>query len=71
MTQESISRQSISPLRRRMIEDMTLRNLAPRTQDAYLRAVKRFAAFQSLSSAQPGKKIPLIVWTHNYPRFPR
>ena len=52
MTQESISRQSISPLRRRMIEDMTLRNLAPRTQDAYLRAVKRFAAFLGLSPAQ-------------------
>ncbi len=52
MIQESISRQSISPLRRRMIEDMTLRNLAPRTQDAYLRAVKRFAAFLGLSPAQ-------------------
>ncbi len=33
--------QSISPLRQRMIEDMNLRKLAPKTQDAYIRAVKK------------------------------
>ena len=37
--------QAISPLRRRMIEDMTIRNLSPRTQEGYIRTVKRFAAF--------------------------
>jgi len=37
--------QSISPLRQRMIEDMTLRKLSPKTQTAYLRAVKNFTHF--------------------------
>ena len=37
--------QSISPLRQRMIEDMTLRKLSPKTQTAYLRAVKQFTHF--------------------------
>jgi integrase/recombinase XerD len=36
---------AISPLRQRMIEDMTLRKLAPRTQEAYIRTVKNFSAF--------------------------
>jgi integrase/recombinase XerD len=36
---------SISPLRQRMIEDMTIRNLAPKTQHGYIRTIKQFAAF--------------------------
>jgi integrase/recombinase XerD len=36
---------SVSPLRRRMIEDMTIRNLALKTQQGYIRAVKNFAVF--------------------------
>ena len=35
----------ISLLRRRMIEDMTIRKFAPRTQEGYIRAVKGFSAF--------------------------
>ena len=35
----------ISPLRRRMIEDMTIRKLAPKSQVDYIRHVKNFAAF--------------------------
>jgi len=35
----------ISPLRRRMLEDMTLRKLAPQTQAAYIRAVINFTRF--------------------------
>ena len=31
----------ISPLRRRMIEDMTIRNLSPATQQSYVSADKR------------------------------
>ena len=37
--------QAISPLRRRMIEDMTIRKLAPKTQQGYIRTVKDFTAF--------------------------
>ena len=39
----------VSPLRRRMIEDMTLRKLGPRTQEGYIRAVKNFSAFLGAS----------------------
>ena len=35
----------ISPLRRRMIEDMSIRKLAPKTQHDYVRRVKDFATF--------------------------
>jgi integrase/recombinase XerD len=37
--------EAMSPLRRRMIEDMTIRNFAPKTQHDYLQRVKNFAAF--------------------------
>jgi site-specific recombinase XerD len=37
--------EAMSPLRRRMIEDMTIRKLAPKTQQGYIRTVKGFAAF--------------------------
>src|SRR5260370_20525675 len=37
--------QAISPLRQRMIEDMRMRKFSPKTQNAYIRAVRRFAAF--------------------------
>nr|WP_267880142.1 phage integrase N-terminal SAM-like domain-containing protein [Sinorhizobium medicae] len=33
----------ISPLRRRMIDDMTVRNLSPATQRSYLHAVTKFS----------------------------
>src|SRR5258707_565921 len=39
----------ISPLRRRMIDDMTMRKFAPRTQEGYIRAVKGLSAFLSAS----------------------
>jgi integrase/recombinase XerD len=35
----------ISPLRRRMIEDMTIRKLSPKTQQSYIRTIKSLAAF--------------------------
>lgn len=37
--------EAMSPLRRRMIEDMTIRKFAPKTQHDYLQRVKNFAAF--------------------------
>ena len=39
------STKPISPLRQRMIEDMSLRKLAPATQRGYLRAVERFTRY--------------------------
>jgi len=39
------SSKSISPLRQRMIEDMTLRKLGPSTQTGYLRAVVKFTRY--------------------------
>ncbi len=36
---------AISPLRQRMIEDMTIRKFAPKTQHDYLQRVKNFAAY--------------------------
>src|SRR6476660_9867519 len=40
-----MTEQAISPLRRRMIEDMTIRNLASKTQHDYVQRVKDFAVF--------------------------
>jgi site-specific recombinase XerD len=37
--------ETVSPLRRRMIEDMTIRKFAPKTQHGYVQRVKNFAAF--------------------------
>ncbi len=39
------STQAVSPLRQRMLDDMRMRKLSPKTQIQYVRAVKQFAAF--------------------------
>jgi integrase/recombinase XerD len=44
--------QALSPLRRRMIEDMTIRKLAPKTQSSYIRAVRNFTVFLGRSPDQ-------------------
>ena len=44
-----MSEKPITPLRQRMIEDMSVRRFTPATQRQYIRAVKRLAA----SSADP------------------
>jgi integrase/recombinase XerD len=36
---------TVSPLRQRMLDDMRMRNLAPKTQSAYIRAVRSLAEF--------------------------
>jgi len=41
----SDSNKPISPLRQRMIEDMTLRKLSPKTQIQYIRAVVKLTRF--------------------------
>ena len=35
----------ITPLRQRMLDDMRMRKLSPKTQASYMRVVKRFAGF--------------------------
>jgi site-specific recombinase XerD len=40
---------AISPLRRRLIDDMTIRKMAPRSQEGYIRAIKGFTAFLKAS----------------------
>jgi integrase/recombinase XerD len=46
---------SVSPLRQRMIEDMTVRNFVAKTQDDYIRCVKNFSTFlgRSPDKAEP------------------
>ena len=44
----------MSPLRRRLIEDMQIRNLAPNTQRAYVEQVVRFARHFGRSPDQLG-----------------
>ena len=39
------SNHPVSPLRQRMLEDMHMRKLAPKTQQSYIRAVSRFAKY--------------------------
>jgi integrase/recombinase XerD len=39
------SSQNVSPLRLRMIEDMRMRKLAPKTQAAYIRSVRKFTQY--------------------------
>jgi len=46
-----LSHQSVSPLRRRMIEDMTVRNFTAATQRDYIRGVKTLADFLGRSPA--------------------
>jgi integrase/recombinase XerD len=45
---------TMSPLRRRMIEDMTVRNLSPATQQSYLYAVAKFSRHFGVPPAQLG-----------------
>ena len=44
-----MTEQAISPLRRRMIEDMSIRKFAAKTQHGYVQRVKDFATFLSRS----------------------
>jgi integrase/recombinase XerD len=50
-----MTEQAISPLRQRMIEDMTIRKFAQKTQHDYVRRVKEFASYlkRSPDTAKP------------------
>jgi integrase/recombinase XerD len=50
----TVATAAVSPLRRRMIDDMSLRNLSPATQRSYIHAVKRFSRFHGRSPDQLG-----------------
>ena len=50
-----MSEKPISPLRQRMIEDMTVRNFVEKTRNDYIRQVKTFTAFLGRS---PDQAIP-------------
>ena len=50
-----MSEKPISPLRRRMIEDMTVRNFVEKTRNDYIRHVKTLTAFLGRS---PDQAIP-------------
>ena len=54
----------ISPLRRRMIEDMTVRNLSPATQRSYIHAVKKFSEFFERSPAKLGVEDVRVYQLH-------
>jgi len=55
--------EAMSPLRRRMIEDMTIRKLAPKTQEGYIRTIKNLAAFlgrsPDMASAEDNRRFQL------------
>ena len=51
----------VTPLRQRMLDDMHMRQLAPKTQEAYIRAVYKLAAFT--------KKSPDIASAEDLRRF--
>jgi integrase/recombinase XerD len=62
----------MSPLRRRMIDDMTVRNLSPATQRSYVHAVAKFARFfgrspekldlpERITYAREPQKLPVVL----------
>ncbi len=46
----------MTPLRQRFLDDLRMRNLSPRTQDAYVRAVAQFAKHFKRSPDQLGRE---------------
>src|ERR1700746_55431 len=52
----SIEMANLSPLRRRRIEDMTIRNLSPATQRSYLHAGSRFSQYFGPSPDRLGRE---------------
>ena len=55
-----MSEKPISPLRRRMIEDMTVRQFVEKTQGDYIRHVRTFTAFLGRSDIAVQDRSTLI-----------
>ena len=53
--------EAISPLRRRMIEEMTIRHFSAKTQQQYIRAVKNFAVSSAGLPTRQGSKISVAT----------
>ncbi len=51
----------LSPLRRRMIEDMTVRNLSPATQRSYISAVSKFMLSHCATTTVRCSKKPIAI----------
>ena len=63
---------AISPLRRRLIEDMAIRRLSPKAQYQYTRHVKRFADFVGGLSTKPPQRMSIAIscgWRRSERRF--
>ena len=54
----------ISPLRQRMIEDMRMRKLEPKTQSGYIRAVRHFTVWLGRSPDQATCRGPALFQLH-------
>ncbi len=52
-----MTKTAISPLRQRLIDDMTIRGFTAQTQRGYIRAVRDFAAFLGHSPDRAGVDI--------------
>jgi hypothetical protein len=60
LREDAMTEAPVGPLRRRMIEDMTIRKFAPRTQEGYIRAIKGFSAFLGASGNRCARKLCYI-----------
>ena len=54
ITSAPVAERPVSPLRQRMNEDMTIRNLSPATQRSDLHAVEKFSQYFGRSPARLG-----------------
>jgi hypothetical protein len=57
----------VSPLRQRMIEDMRIRKLEPKTQSGYIRAVRHFTIWFGRSPDQAGPEDLRLFQLHVLP----
>ena len=62
--------QAMSPLRRRMIEDMTIRKLVPKTQHDYVQRVKDFAAYRRSHAKRTRMPATATSQRHSRTRVP-